>query len=120
MSDIIDVDKLKKYLEDYAQARDWEQFHNPKNIAMALSVEASELVEIFQWLSESQSSKVAQDSELKNKISHELADIITYAVLMGKYLDINIASALENKLQHNAEKYPVDKARGNAKKYSEF
>lgn len=120
MSEIIDVEKLKAYLENYAKERDWEQFHNPKNLAMALSVEASELVEIFQWLSPEQALKIGAIDEQKEKVAHELADILTYAILISKYLDIDLEKAIANKLKHNAEKYPVEKSRGNAKKYSEF
>ncbi len=120
MSDVIDVDTLKKYLENYAKERDWEQFHNPKNLAMALSVEASELLEIFQWLSPEQAQKLIHEPESKNKVAHEVADILTYAILLCKYMDINLSEALKEKLSHNAKKYPVDLARGNAKKYSEF
>lgn len=120
MSEILDVEKLKKYLEEYAKERDWEQFHNPKNLAMAMAVETSELLEIFQWLTPEQALKFKHEGENKEKVAHELADIMTYLILISKYLDINLPEAIERKLKHNAEKYPVDKARGNAKKYNEF
>lgn len=120
MSEVIDVEKLKNYLEEYAKERDWEQFHNPKNLAMALSVEASELVEIFQWLTPEQAMKIKDCNDKKQQVSHELADILTYTIMMSKYLGIDLSKAIADKLVHNAEKYPVEKARGNAKKYSEF
>ncbi len=120
MGEKLDLDKIKKYLEDYAKERDWEQFHNPKNISMALSVEASELVELFQWLSPEQALKVKESPEKLSRVSEELADILSYTILMAKYLDVNLEKALELKLKKNAEKYPVDKARGTAKKYTEF
>ncbi|MCK5884357.1 MAG: nucleotide pyrophosphohydrolase [Bacteriovoracaceae bacterium] len=120
MSEKLDLGKIKKYLEDYAKARDWEQFHNPKNIAMALSVEASELVELFQWLTPEQALAIKNDPAKLNHVSDELADILSYTILMSKYLGINLEEALDNKLEKNAEKYPVDKARGTAKKYTEL
>lgn len=120
MSEKLDLDKIKNYLEEYAKARDWEQFHNPKNIAMALSVEAGELVELFQWLSPEQALQVKDNPEKLNHVSEELADILSYTILMAKYLGVNLEEALEAKLLKNAEKYPVDKARGTAKKYTEF
>lgn len=120
MSEQLDIGKLKNRLEKYAKDRDWEQFHNPKNIAMALSVEASELVEIFQWLSLDQAEKLKTIPEKKGHVAEELADILSYVVLIAKYMDIDLVEALEDKHLKNSEKYPVDKARGNAKKYNEF
>lgn len=115
MSENIDVEKLKNYLEVFYKERDWEQFHNPKNYSMALSVEASELVELFQWSTAESSMKVD-----KVRVGEELADILIYAVAMAKSLDINLESALEDKKTKNEQKYPIDLSKGNAKKYSEF
>lgn len=113
-----DLHQLKLMMREFADTRDWNQFHSPKNLAMALSVEAAELLEHFQWLTEQQSKNLpAQQLE---KVSHELADILLYLVRLADKLDIDLFSAAQNKMHLNNEKYPVEKSRGNAKKYTEF
>jgi dCTP diphosphatase len=118
MKEVLDLGKLKDKLIKFAKEREWEQFHSPKNLAMALSVESSELVEIFQWLTEEQSKRLPED-KMKD-VRDEIADIFVYIVRMCTILDIDINDAVESKMKHNAEKYPVDKARGSAKKYNEY
>ena len=112
--DIIDI---QNQLKEFASERDWEQFHTPKNIAMALSVESSELVEIFQWLK-------PEESQLPNKtqlelINSEVADIAMYLLRFCDLLDVNLERAIEEKLVKNAQKYPVTLSKGNAKKYNQ-
>ncbi len=113
-----DLHHLKQRLRRFAAERDWEQFHSPKNLAMALVVEAAELVEHFQWLTEAQSEQLPAD-KLK-AVAHELADIQVYLVRMADRLDIDLASAIDEKLKLNGEKYPADKVRGSARKYTEY
>lgn len=109
---------LKEKVRSFAEARDWDQFHSPKNLAMALIVEAAELVEHFQWLTQEQSCNLSP--ETLREVEAELADILIYLVRIADKLDIDLAEAAEHKLEHNAEKYPADKVRGLSKKYNEY
>jgi len=110
--------ELRIKLRHFAAERDWDQFHSPKNLAMALSVEASELLEHFQWVSDAESS--ALSPETRSKVAEELADVLLYLVRLADKLDVDLAIAASEKLKVNAAKYPADKARGSSKKYSEL
>ncbi|WP_405230364.1 nucleotide pyrophosphohydrolase [Lentisalinibacter sediminis] len=114
----MDLDALASTLADFAGARDWDQFHSPKNLAMALVVETGELLEYFQWLSEEQSFSLSQDD--RNTVSEEVADILIYLVRLADKLDIDIPTAVERKLAINEKKYPADKVRGSADKYTKY
>lgn len=105
-------------LRQFADERDWDQFHSPKNLAMALIVEAAELVELFQWLSEAQSSHLSPQQ--LQKVEEELADIQLYLLRLADKLDIDLVAAATKKIALNKEKYPAKQAKGNAKKYTEF
>ena len=109
MSEIIDIAILKQRLKLFAQERDWEQFHSPKNIASALSVEASELLEIFQWVSEEKSRKWKDDCSHISDIEDEIADVLLYLVRLCDQLDINLVESIERKIVKNAQKYPLGK-----------
>lgn len=111
------LEELKNQLRAFADARDWEQFHSPKNLAMALIAEAAELVEHFQWLTEAQSQ--ALSAEKNEQVAQELADVLLYLVRLADRLDIDLMDAAQRKLVINAQKYPADKVRGSAKKASE-
>lgn len=111
------LDDLRNQLREFAHARDWEQFHSPKNLSMALIVEAAELVEHFQWLTESQSQTL--DQEKREQVAQELADVLLYLVRLADRLDIDLLDAARRKLVINAQKYPADKVRGSAKKAGE-
>ena len=113
-----ELERLREQLRDFAAARDWDQFHSPKNLAMALAVEAGELLETFQWLTEEQSRKLAP--EALAAASEEVADVLLYLVRLSDQLGIDPIAAASRKLLANAEKYPADKARGNSKKYTEL
>ena len=113
-----ELDGLRDQLRDFAAARDWDQFHSPKNLAMALSAEAGELVETFQWLTEEQSRRPAP--EALAAASEEIADVLLYLVRLADKLGVDPVAAAQAKLRANAVKYPADKARGNAKKYTEL
>ena len=110
--------EIRDYLRKFARDRDWEQFHSPKNLAMALSVEVAELLEHFQWLTEAQSK--ALDAETRAKVVDEIADVQLYLIRLADQLDVDILEAIENKTRKNEEKYPVDKVKGSAKKYSDY
>ena len=110
--------QLRDALRQFAQERDWDQFHSPKNLASALAVEAAELLERFQWLTEDQSRRLPPD-ELA-KVREEMADVLNYLVRLADKLDVNLLEAARDKIELNALKYPVDKARGSVKKYSEL
>jgi dCTP diphosphatase len=113
-----DLDTLKQQLRTFAAERDWEQFHSPKNLSMALAVEAAELMEIFQWISEAQSKNL--DPEHQAQAEEEVADVLLYLVRLADTLGIDLLEAAERKLACNAEKYPKDKAVGRADKYTKY
>ena len=112
------MQQILDQLRQFAAERDWDQFHSPKNLSMALAVEASELLEIFQWMSEVDS--LAPDSETQQRIADELADVFVYCLLMSNKLDIDLLAAARQKLKKNAAKYPVDKVKGSSRKYTEY
>jgi len=109
---------LQAELAAFAAERDWEQFHSPKNLAMALSVEAGELLERFQWLTPEQSERAGLSCSALIGVEEEMADVLLYLLRLADRLDVDLAAVATEKLQKNAEKYPVDKAKGNAVKYS--
>ncbi len=114
----MDLSELAQKLRNFAQERDWEQFHSPKNLSMALSVEVSELVEHFQWLTEEQSSGL--EAEEISDVAEEIADIQIYLTRLADRLGVDIEDAVMKKLAVNASKYPVAKAHGNALKSTKF
>lgn len=115
---LLDTENLRIALKKFAVDREWEQFHSPKNLAMALSGEVGELTEIFQWLSEEQSKKVLIEPETAQAVRDELADVAMYVVRLADVLGVDLNAAVTAKLEHNNHKYPVDKARGSNKKYN--
>jgi NTP pyrophosphatase (non-canonical NTP hydrolase) len=114
----MNIELIQKRLSKFAQDRDWEQFHTPKNLTMALSVEASELVEIFQWLTPEQSNNLT-DKQMAS-IKEEIADVAIYLLRLCDVLDIDIESSVMDKIKVNSDKYPVNLSKGNAKKYTAF
>lgn len=110
----MNLSELAQKLREFAQERDWEKFHSPKNLSMALSVEVAELVEHFQWLTEKQSTSL--DTEELAEVSEEIADIQIYLARLADQLGVDIESAVSKKLEVNADKYPVAKAHGSALK----
>ena len=107
-----DLEELRQSIVKFTQERNWDQFHNGKDLALALSIEASELNEAFLW-------KEAKDVNVE-KVKEELADIFNYAILIADKYDLDVKQIVLDKLRRNAEKYPVDKAYGSAKKYNEL
>jgi dCTP diphosphatase len=110
--------KLIQELREFAEKRDWEQYHSPKNLSMALSVEVSEIMEIFQWLTEEQSYNL--DQKTFEKIKEEIGDVQIYLSRLADQFGIDPLIAAKEKLKKNAIKYPVAKAKGNARKYTDL
>lgn len=111
---------LKRRVLAFAQERDWEQFHSPKNLSMALAAEAAELMEHFLWMTPEASRTAVDDSRRRKVIEEELADVVIYALQFANQTGIDLASAITNKMEINARKYPVEKARGRSDKYTEL
>ncbi len=114
----MDFNDLKARLRAFADERDWDQFHSPKNLAMALSVEAAELLEHFQWLTEQQSHDLPPD--VASKVAEEIADVQIYLVRLADKLGVDIEAAVADKLASNHNKYPADRVRGSAAKYTQY
>ena len=112
------LDSLRLRIREFAFAREWERYHTPKNLVMALIVEAAELVEQFQWLTPVESGTLSSDKH--EAVRQEIADVLIYLTRLADLLEIDLLNAAADKLELNARKYPVDKARGNACKYDEF
>lgn len=106
------VNELRKLVDDFVDERDWQQFHSPKNISMALAVEASELMEHFQWITIDASRAVADDPKKLAEVAEELADVLSYSLAMANSLGIDLAATIEAKMVKNAKKYPAEEFRG--------
>lgn len=113
-----ELEKLRIRVNDFARERDWEQFHSPKNLSMALIVEAGELVEHFQWMKQSESHELTKEKLVA--VEEELADILVYVIRIADRLDIDLMSAANRKIDSNAAKYPADMVRGSSRKYTEY
>ncbi|MDG0979143.1 MAG: nucleotide pyrophosphohydrolase [Halieaceae bacterium] len=113
-----ELEILRNKQRGFAQERDWDQFHSPKNLAMALLGEAGELIEHFQWLTEDESRSLSP--EKKADVSTEMADVLLYLVRLADKLDIDLYQSSLDKLELNSQKYPADQVKGSARKYSEY
>lgn len=113
-----DLEAIARRLRKFADDRDWDQFHSPKNLAMALNVEASELLELFQWLTEEQSRSLPSDK--RKAVEDEIGDIQIYLIRIADKLGVNLLAATRAKIAQNEKKYPADRVRGSAKKYTEY
>jgi dCTP diphosphatase len=116
---MIDEQKLQQTLRDFANDRDWEQFHSPRNLISALNVEAGELLELFQWESANHVVDVG-DPETRQKVEDEIADVFIYLLRIADKLDVSLEEVAMAKMKKNAEKYPVEKSKGKAVKYTEL
>jgi dCTP diphosphatase len=114
------LEHLKDLTATFARERDWEQFHAPKNLSMAIAAEAGELMEHFLWSTGEKSSEQCSDPAQITKISEELADVIILSLQFANMAKIDVAAAIESKIRKNAEKYPVAKAKGRSSKYTEL
>jgi len=116
---MIDEQKLQQTLRDFASDRDWEQFHSPRNLISALNVEAGELLELFQWESKNHIVDV-NEPETRQKVEDEIADVFIYLLRIADKLDVSLENVAIAKMKKNAEKYPVEKSKGKAVKYTEL
>ena len=116
----IDLEKIHQEIETMVLDRDWDQFHTIKNLSMALNVESSELMEIFQWMNESQSNQAKDNPLLKSQIEDEVADVFVYLLRIVNKMEIDLEGATLRKIKKNCEKYPVEKSKGNATKYNKL
>ena len=112
------VAELKTLVATFCQERDWEQFHDPKNLVMALASEIGELADLFRWVSNEKSRETAVGQEMAESVAHELADVVMFALEFASVCRIDVARAIESKLKINAGRYPIDKAKGSSVKYN--
>ena len=112
----VNIEEIQARLADFAKERDWEQFHSPKNLSMALAGEVGELLEVFQWLTEEQSKKSSLTEDQLAAATEELADILIYALRLADRLDINLEDAISKKIEKNALRYTIEASRGNSAK----
>ncbi len=112
----MNIEKIQQQLAAFAKERDWDQFHSPKNLSMALAGESGELLEVFQWLTQGGSERSALSNEQLQSATDELADILIYALRLADRLDIDLETAIAEKIKKNAARYTIEAARGNAEK----
>ena len=113
-----DLARLRELVRVFVDERDWDQFHTPKNLSSALSVEAAELLEHFQWLQTGQAEELGPDKLVQ--VRHEMADVLVYLVRLADKLDVDLMAAVQEKMVLNRAKYPADRVRGDARKYDEY
>lgn len=106
------VESLKRAVARFIQDRDWEQFHSPKNLSMAVSIEAAELMELFQWMEVEEARRKAASPSLRGRVEEEIADIAIYTLSLCHSLGVDLSSCIESKISKNEKKYPVEKCRG--------
>jgi len=114
------IKEIQNQIRNFVSERDWEKFHSPKNLAMALGGETGELLEIFQWLTEKESFQIMKEEKTAQQVRNELADVAVYILRLCDVLNISIEDAILEKLKINESKYPSHLARGSAKKYTDF
>lgn len=112
-----DFDQLARRVVEFRDERDWAQFHNPKDLAVSVALEAAELLELFQWKNPEEVARAARDPEVKKAAAAEMADVLILLLSAADSLDVDLYEATIEKIRRNAEKYPVEKAKGNARKY---
>lgn len=118
--EVFPLGEIRKNIADFATARDWNGFHTPKNLSMALSVESSELMEIFQWLTEEQSRSIMEDPTNAKNVRDEVADILVYLIRLTDILGIQLEHAVKEKMIDNDAKYPIETSKGLATKYHQL
>ena len=114
------LEDLKEKIKNFVRERDWEKYHSPKNLSMAIAIEAAELMEHFQWISEKESEKLLKNPEKRQEIEEELADIAIYILDFCNLFDIDFEKIVEKKLKKSAEKYPVNLVKGKSHKYTHY
>jgi dCTP diphosphatase len=116
----MDIEAIQKFQQQFSKERDWDQFHTPKNLSMALSAEVGELLEIFQWLTADESTPNSLSPKKLQDVSEELSDILYYVIRIAGVMGIDLEKSIWSKMKENAQKYPVNLAKGNARKYTEL
>lgn len=116
----LDIKEMQEFSQKFVKERDWEQYQTPKNVAMGVSIEASELMEIFQWLTDQQSYDIKNDPKKKGEIADEIGDILHYLIRLSSLLDIDLNEAFWNKIKKTEAKYPVDLVKGKKEKYTAY
>lgn len=114
------IHELKEKIKTFCEARDWDQFHNAKDLAIAIATESAELLEPFRWKSEQEVKELFENPQKKEYIEEEMADILYFLLRLAQRYNIDLSEALEKKIEKNNKKYPIEKAKGNNKKYDEF
>tara|TARA_B100000959_G_C14993875_1_gene629236 strand:+ start:2607 stop:2978 length:372 start_codon:yes stop_codon:yes gene_type:complete len=114
------INDLKEMFKKFRDDRNWKQFHTPKNLAQAISIESNELMEEFLWKTDEEIEGLFQEEEFRQKVSHELADILAFCINFANVMNIDVTQAINEKMTHNQKKYPVEKSKGNATKYNQF
>jgi len=114
----MNIAAIQQTLREFADERDWDQFHSPKNLAIALSVEAAELLEHFQWLKDDESRRLSEKPDDYRAVREEIADVLIYLLRLADQMGVDLEEAVHEKMRKNAEKYPVELAKGNAVKYN--
>lgn len=120
MNDHLDLDSIRAFQRKFSKARDWDEFHTPKNLSIALAVEAAELLEHFQWLTADESKRIAKNPAKVKAVSDEVSDILYYLIRLSDILEIDLEKSFWEKMRRNEAKYPVKLAKGNAKKHTEL
>ncbi len=120
MDDELRIRDLKDKVKAFCQERDWEKFHNAKDLALSMSIEASELLEHFRWKDHEESDAIFKDEKKREQIADELSDVLYFLLRFSQKYDIDLSESLFNKIKKNEEKYPVDKFKGSNKKYNEI
>lgn len=115
-----DIAELQEKLKTFLHEREWDKFHNARDLAISISLEASELLEVFQWKDHISTKELVKDEKLLSKIKEELADVLIYCLNLGNNLNLDIKQIILDKIKRNEEKYPSDKVKGSEKKYTEY
>jgi NTP pyrophosphatase (non-canonical NTP hydrolase) len=116
----MDIIAIQSLLTTFAKERDWEQFHSPKNLSMALAAEVGELLEVFMWSTEETTQQTSQNPQMQTRVREELADIFIYLLRIADICQIDLETAVKQKIEQNALKYPVHLAKGNSRKYDDL
>lgn len=114
------IHDLKQMLRSFRDAREWEQFHTPKNLTQAISIEANELMQEFLWKTDEEIDKLLKDDKFRQQVSYELADVMAFCLNFANQTDIDLSQAIDEKMLQNEKRYPIEKSKGNATKYNEL
>lgn len=114
------ISELRDTVRSFIEHRDWSKYHNPKDVAISIAIEAAELIELFQWVKESELRTITEDPKKLSRLKEELADVMIYCLSLANVLNIDISQAISKKITENENKYPAEQVKGNYKKYTEI